>query len=54
MRKEGADTTNIDSVFNNKGGAQITDLSMLVAVQKYLKLQLNPASGTQMTPNSAG
>mmetsp|Transcript_28820 Transcript_28820/g.33278 ORF Transcript_28820/g.33278 Transcript_28820/m.33278 type:complete len:897 (+) Transcript_28820:42-2732(+) len=46
--KDSEDTTNINTVFDNNTGSQITDLVFQVAVQKHLKLTLNPLSGTKI------
>ena len=52
--KEGDDTTSIQTSFNNNSGSAVTDLVFQVAVQKHLKLSLNPLTGTKLEPNSQG
>eukprot|EP00331_Platyophrya_macrostoma_P012660 CAMPEP_0176430758 /NCGR_PEP_ID=MMETSP0127-20121128/14430_1 /TAXON_ID=938130 /ORGANISM="Platyophrya macrostoma, Strain WH" /LENGTH=455 /DNA_ID=CAMNT_0017812681 /DNA_START=147 /DNA_END=1515 /DNA_ORIENTATION=+ len=50
--KESEDTTNINTTFDNNSSTPITELVFQVAVQKHLKLTLNPLSGTKINPNT--
>lgn len=53
-QKTNLNSTRIDVSFVNKTSLTITDVKMLVAVTKHLKMNLHPASGTIMEPNSTG
>lgn len=49
-----ASTHIIRAVYNNKSNAPLSALNMQVAVQKYMKLQMLPASSTDLAPYSQG
>jgi len=46
--------TNIIATFSSKIGSEITGVSMQIAVKQYLKLGLQPPSGTTLAPNAQG
>ena len=52
--KEGGETVNIRSEFNNKSGNVVSELVFQVAVLKYLKLAMNPINSNRLNPNSRG
>ena len=52
--KEGGETVNIRSSFNNKSGNIVSELVFQVAVLKYLKLAMNPINSNRLNPNSRG
>jgi len=43
--------TLITATFTNKSSVSLTDFDMKVAVPKYLKMMLTPATGTLIPPN---
>jgi hypothetical protein len=51
MKKDQADSTThlIRAFFTNKTGATLSGLNLQVAVQKYMKLQMFPATSTELT-----
>jgi len=55
MKKDQADHTThlIRAFFTNKTGAPLSGLNLQVAVQKYMKLQMFPATSTELAPLSA-
>jgi len=46
--------TSIETTFTNSTPAPIGNLNFQVAVPKYMKLQMSPASSTTVPPNNAG
>jgi hypothetical protein len=48
--REEANLHAIKALFTNKTPQLITQVNLLVAVQKYMKLQILPASGTDLHP----
>lgn len=46
--------TNIDASFTNSNPVPIDNLNFQVAVPKFMKLQMTPASGTQVAPMNGG
>ena len=46
--------TTIEAIFTNQNPMPIDSLNFQVAVPKYMKLQMSPASGTQVPPMNGG
>ena len=46
--------TTVESTFTNGNPAAIDGLNFQVAVPKYMKLQMSPASGTSVAPMNSG
>lgn len=55
MKRDQADYTThlIRAFFINKTSAALSGLNLQVAVQKYMKLQMFPATSTELAPMSA-
>ena len=53
-RKEGDGTTRVTASFMNKTHSYVEQLSLQTAVMKYLKIAIQPMSGTSLPPNSKG
>merc|ERR1719473_2598990 len=49
-----ASVTLVDATFTNANPAPIGGLNFQVAVPKYMKLQMTPASGTTVAPMNGG
>ena len=53
-KKEGDGNTKITAVFMNKTMSYIEQLSLQTAVMKYLKIAIQPMTGTSLPPSSKG
>lgn len=53
-RKEPNDETRINASFMNKTHSYVEQLSFQTAVMKYLKIAIQPLTGTSLPPNSKG
>ena len=53
-RKDGDGSTRVTASFMNKTHSYIEQLSLQTAVMKYLKIAIQPMSGTSLPPNSKG
>jgi AP-1 complex subunit gamma-1 len=53
-RQESPGSTRIAAHFNNKTSSYIEQLALQTAVMKYLKIVIQPMSGTNLPPMSKG
>jgi hypothetical protein len=53
-RKEGDGSTRVTASFMNKTHTYVEQLNLQTAVMKYLKIAIQPMSGTSLPPNSKG
>lgn len=53
-KQEGEGNTRITAHFNNKTSTYIEQLALQTAVMKYLKIAIQPMSGTALPPSSKG